>query len=67
MTKEEAYDVFNQAILNLRCGDSGCIFGKPKGMMTNGGCRTLKANFDTRFALRSLAYLWRELQEQVES
>ena len=21
------------------CGDSGCIFGPPRGMATNGGCR----------------------------
>ncbi len=25
----------------IGCGDGGCVFGRPRGMHTNGGCRCL--------------------------
>jgi hypothetical protein len=35
------------------CGDSGCIFGSPKGMATNGGCRCFTvAEYDTPYENR---------------
>lgn len=46
------------------CGDSSCIFCKPTGMMTNGGCQTLKDNHETRIVLQQLVRFLRELIEK---
>lgn len=35
------------------CGDSSCIFGRPRGMATNGGCRCA-ARAEERHELRNL-------------
>lgn len=35
-------DVSLQERLGIGCGDSACIFGRPAGMATNGGCRCFR-------------------------
>lgn len=65
MTKEEAFDEFSDFMRELRCGDNSCVFGRRGGMGTNGGCRTLKDNRDTRMTLRMIARKWREIEARV--
>lgn len=54
----------------LGCGDSGCIFGRPGGMATNGGCRCFtepKSGRDEREArmrYRTAIHVARELEQQ---
>ena len=46
------------------CGDNSCMFIKPKGMATNGGCRCFERVSDTRQRLlaQALALLYREVK-----
>ncbi len=66
MTKEEAFDKFQEFFLSLRCGDNSCIFGRyPVG--TNGGCRTTKDRYKTNRTLTKMALKWRELEKEVNN
>lgn len=55
----------------LGCGDSGCIFGRPGGMATNGGCRCFtepKSGRDEREArirYRTAIHVARELEQHL--
>ena len=40
------------ALEKHQCGDSSCIFGRPSGMHTNGGCRTLSTPQTAKMALQ---------------
>lgn len=66
MTKEEAFNEFQDFILNLRCGDNSCLFGR-YGVGTNGGCRTLKSKHEPRRALILITQKWRELLKEVQN
>ena len=65
MTKEEAFNQFDEFFESLKCGDNSCIFGAKGGMGTNGGCQTQKSNMRCRRELSKLAQKWRELKEQI--
>jgi hypothetical protein len=52
------------------CGDSSCIWGAPRGMATNGGCRCIDHQTEPRELRRQarmLAELARYLLRQAES
>lgn len=50
------------------CGDNSCLFKKPTGMATNGGCRCLGAKGDRPkpFSLQAMARLYKEAKAFVE-
>ncbi len=41
------------------CGDNSCIFGRPGGMATNGGCRCIKNASDDRIPTGASIYIQR--------
>lgn len=56
------------AILTGLCGDHSCVFGPPKGMGTNGGCRCeVKRNPKVQMAIQLQRRLTALLTTEVES
>lgn len=57
--------MFNEKILDsVGCRDGGCVFGKPSGMVTNGGCKCLD-NYKRRYGLTKYLNFRKEIQEQI--
>lgn len=38
MTAEDRIHLIKMILREHECGDSSCIYGRPSGQMTNGGC-----------------------------
>ena len=49
MTAEEAIEAIRELARANRCGDSGCIYARPGGMATNGGCRCARDDGGSRY------------------
>jgi len=47
----------------LGCGDNSCLFVKPRGMATNGGCRCK----DRPFVIAALARLYKAVLAEKET
>lgn len=45
------------------CGDNSCLFVKPQGMATNGGCRCVDRGGGRPFVQQALAKLFKEAKE----
>jgi hypothetical protein len=52
LVRRAAVEMFGESI---GCSDSGCVFGHPGGMHTNGGCRC--ARTDPKVSLQKLRYI----------
>lgn len=55
-------------MLGIGCGDGGCVFGSPGGMVTNGGCRCFKDLKDSKLRSQYLSgiHLLRQIADLPE-
>lgn len=68
MSPEEKVEAIRRLLEDNQCGDSSCLFGRPGGMMTNGGCATQKVNFsELNRVVQRLAFALREIVTYPET
>ena len=60
-------DYARQIGIEAGCMDSGCIWGSPSGMATNGGCRCYDTPAKARQQIRWLVCLAGQLANRVEA
>lgn len=60
--------VLERASQYVGCGDNSCLFRKPKGMATNGGCRCFERNGQQKPGqVAALAALYRQVAKMVDA
>jgi hypothetical protein len=57
---------YDEATRWVGCGDNSCMFVKPTGMATNGGCRCLGRDGCAPGIPRSLAKLYKAAKKLIE-